>query len=525
MFCQLALTSLSLLIQSQTPAVPVQAAVAPPASAARGGSAGMFALGFVQLQPTAPGVAQVGHANITGVSRAGSFVGNGALLTALDAGSIANGTLNDLRLSSNIAKLATAQVFSGQKTFSSAPIFSAAGTPFSVSGNSVVTNLNCDLLDGLNSSAFLQSIPVPLALTNATNNGFAIKGTADNGSSAVGVWGLSAAGTGIRGDSQTGKGVAGFSSGGAAVDARTNTGIGVLAYNQQGGNAIEAYGIHGNGIVGFSAENGSSGVLGDNYASGVGGPGVTGRSSTNVGVLGIGAVNGVQGSTTNAGGSGVYGETSYAGFGVAGRCYGVGGVGVYGDGQGIGYGVVSGGDALMQNDLYVSGAKIGYVADLVRNVGSEPLEIGTLVEIVGASSPLLGQIPVIDVRKATSQHGRAALGPIAFALKVEASTFVAPVAADGTTPQVRDPQGFNLHRQEGAIAPGAFGSVVTLGSFAAIAVDASFGAVMPGDLLVASPNPGYAMVSSDPLPGTLIGKALGGLDFGTGQVAVIVKGD
>ena len=117
------------------------------------------------------------------------------------------------------------------------------------------------------------------------------------------------------------------------------------------------------------------------------------------------------------------------------------------------------------------------------------------------------------------------MGPVAFALSVEPWNSTRPATADGSDgPSHQDPR-FNLHRQAGAIAPGAFGNVVTLGSFAAIAVDASFGPVLPGDLLVASPNPGYAMVSSDPLPGTLVGKALGTLDFGTGQVAVLVKGD
>ena len=44
--------------------------------------------GLVVLQPTTPGTAQVGHSNITGTSRAGTFVGNGSGLTGVPWASI-----------------------------------------------------------------------------------------------------------------------------------------------------------------------------------------------------------------------------------------------------------------------------------------------------------------------------------------------------------------------------------------------------------------------------------------------------
>lgn len=52
--------------------------------------------------------------------------------------------------------LTTAQTVAGAKTFSSASAFTAAGTPFSVSGTGKVTNLNADLLDGLHAGNFMQ---------------------------------------------------------------------------------------------------------------------------------------------------------------------------------------------------------------------------------------------------------------------------------------------------------------------------------------------------------------------------------
>lgn len=522
MFIHLATASLSLLIQSAAPAAIVQSPLTAPATATSQGSGYNFVLGVVQLQPTSPGTQQIGHANISGNVLAGAFQGNGALLSALNAGAVTTGTLNDSRLSSNIARLATAQVFSGQKTFSSAPIFSAAGAPFTVASSTLVSNLNCDLLDGLSSSAFLQSIPVPLSLNSPTANSTAILGTANSGAGAVGVRGNSVAGTGVYGDSTTQDAVYGHSDSGRGVWGQSNTGIGVVGVsNTAAGMSGASFGHHG--VIGQTTVAGKSGVLGNN-TSATPGPGVTGTSTAGNGLEGLGYLNGVQGTSSHPYASGVYGENNGGGYGVAGRSPNLG-IGVYGESPAGGYGLYSAGSATITGDLYVYGAKVGYVSDIVRNVGSEPLEVGTLVEIAGSSSPVLGEIPVIDVRKATIRNARAALGPVACAINVETSTLPAPVTANGTESSTGVLPRFDLHRQAGAIAPGAYGSVVTLGSFATLDVDASFGPVLPGDLLVASPNPGYAMVSNDPLPGTLIGKALGALAMGTGQVAVIVKGD
>ncbi|MFV2072122.1 MAG: hypothetical protein ACC742_05655 [Thermoanaerobaculales bacterium] len=65
-------------------------------------------------------------------------------------------------------------------------------------------------------------------------------------------------------------------------------------------------------------------------------------------------------------------------------------------------------------------------------------------------------------------------------------------------------------------APVAFSGVVRC------KVDADFGAIWPGDLLVTSPNPGHAMRNEAPLPGTVLGKALEALDEGAGTIRVLV---
>ncbi|HEV8481516.1 MAG TPA: hypothetical protein VGR66_12045 [Candidatus Eisenbacteria bacterium] len=56
-------------------------------------------------------------------------------------------------------------------------------------------------------------------------------------------------------------------------------------------------------------------------------------------------------------------------------------------------------------------------------------------------------------------------------------------------------------------------------------VDASFGAVHPGDLLVSSPTPGYAMCANDVSrrAGAVLGKAMTSLETGRGLVLVLVS--
>jgi hypothetical protein len=56
--------------------------------------------------------------NETGLTLGGSFSGNGAGLTSLNAANISSGTLADARLSANVALLAGAQTFTGAKAFS-----------------------------------------------------------------------------------------------------------------------------------------------------------------------------------------------------------------------------------------------------------------------------------------------------------------------------------------------------------------------------------------------------------------------
>lgn len=179
---------------------------------------------LVFLQPNTPGVAQSGHANVSGVVRANQFVGGGAGLNNLDANSITSGTLAAARLPVGVAFLTATQSWSGTNFFSGNTTFAAPGAPFAVGNSNLVTNLNADLLDGLSSSAFLQSIPVPLNLSG-TNVGGSIVSAA-NAATLVGSRGVSGFVTGATGDtsgvhgqntSSSGKGVSGIALSGTGV--------------------------------------------------------------------------------------------------------------------------------------------------------------------------------------------------------------------------------------------------------------------------------------------------------------------
>jgi hypothetical protein len=85
-----------------------------------------------------------------------------------------------------------------------------------------------------------------------------------------------------------------------------------------------------------------------------------------------------------------------------------------------------------------------------------------------------------------------------------------------------DPSVIGIAAAEPVESEGVFQVPVLGAGFATVKADASYGAVLAGDLLTSSLTPGHAMVAIDALPGTVIGKALEPLDSGTGLVRVLV---
>jgi hypothetical protein len=265
---------------------------------------------------------------------------------------------------------------------------------------------------------------------------------------------------------------------------------------------------YGNGptIWGWNGGNGN-GIRG--YATGTG-LGVYGESQNSAGVVGRSTSGrGVEGYTTSNSQYGVYGknESGQGGIGVLGYAPNGTGVGVLG--QGPGFGVYAKGDLRVEGYSLFDGGKSGYVVEVAQNDDVVTLEAGDLVAISGVGPAVLGEIPVIQVRRATDKQAGAIVGI------VDKHFHPAPEDAD---PSALSKSAVD----DGEIGPGEHLTIVTLGAYKVIKADASYGAIAPGDRLVASPNPGYAMRADAPLPGTIVGKALGALPSGTGTIPVIV---
>ena len=257
--------------------------------------------------------------------------------------------------------------------------------------------------------------------------------------------------------------------------------------------------LNGPAIWGVNTGGGNA-IRGDGYGTSMGvygeadnAPGVVGRSAQKYGIEGYGT-------------SGVKGEAAAAGTGVYGKS--VDGAGVYGHsdnqtgvyGEGPLFGLYSNGDVKIDGDLVVTGSKSGYVVDIAQSDDVYSLETGDVVMIVGVGSAILGEIPGIKVRKVTQAATTAVVGIVDRAYQ-----------PDGAAPL-----------DEERVAPQGYLSIVTVGAYRGVKVDATFGAVQVGDLLVASSNPGYAMRADSPQPGTVVGKALGELESGVGLVPVLV---
>jgi len=87
-------------------------------------------------------------------------------------------------------------------------------------------------------------------------------------------------------------------------------------------------------------------------------------------------------------------------------------------------------------------------------------------------------------------------------------------AAPGGEPLTADRAGMAAQHEEVPVA---------LVGIVPCKVTAANGPIRPGDLLVTSAQPGHAMRTDAPRPGTVLGKALDTLESGTGVIKVLVK--
>jgi hypothetical protein len=161
-------------------------------------------------------------------------------------------------------------------------------------------------------------------ISGYSTNGSGVRGNSGGGNGMAGVFGQSTTTDGVHGEANnTGRsGVFGDNLGGGwGVVGRTSSADKPAVWGDQlwNGSGSGAAGVLGTskkfqGVAGVS--DADDGVVGVSKASG---NGVAGFSTSGDGVFGSGARNGMEGVTSNAGGSGVYGHNDGGGYGVAGR--------------------------------------------------------------------------------------------------------------------------------------------------------------------------------------------------------------
>jgi hypothetical protein len=391
------------------------------------------------------------------------------------------------------------------------------------------------IVDSESEADYIYSLRVDSYYRNAFNastsiaNGVGVSGVADgpseSGSHPKGVYGFSETGYGVYGASEDFIGVYGYGTTGVRGDTSSSTGFGVFG---DAGSLDDAI-----GVLGSSTGTGAYAVLGQS----------TGYKS-----------HGVYGTASGIKGSGVYGiamdDTLCPSFddcqaGVVGKALGAGAQGVFGysDEQSGVYGSTRSTDtwaATFRNingvgspGLGVLGAakfygytefvggKSGFVVEVALNAGSVPLGRGDVVVVVGMDAPIIGEIPVMRVQKATPETASGIVGVVDVLYE-----YYGKGAEDGS---LNGPEG-KFNTEVTTIQPGQYLSVVTLGAYQWIKVDAST-PIHAGDLLSISTTAGVAARAqqitvegvSFYAPGTIIGKALQDLESGTGYIAVFVS--
>lgn len=307
-----------------------------------------------------------------------------------------------------------------------------------------------------------------------------------------GVWGENTgSGYGVAGSSTgSGYGVAGISAHGNGV-------IGLAA-----GVAPPA-GVNNNGVIGVTNTATDSGVWGNNTGSGYG---VAGSSTNGNGVIGLaagaptggGTVNGVIGRTTSESASGVWGDNTGSGFGVTGSS--TNGIGVLGQG-----GRLAGrfeGTVEISGLLHCAGN-----INLTSSTGDITLanqDCAEDFEMVGAGQIDPGSVVVIDLEGAFKQSDRPYDKRVAG---------VVSGAGDCKPGIVLGRQQLQANTRPVALVGKVF-----------CKADAGYSPIEVGDLLTTSPTPGHAMRVGDHVQafGAVIGKALRSLGAGRELIPILV---
>jgi hypothetical protein len=245
-------------------------------------------------------------------------------------------------------------------------------------------------------------------------------------------------------------------------------------------------------VSGNSSKNDVAGVTGFYGRINIFRPTSNAQKPIKAGVYGVGSGNGVQGESTSKSDSGVWGNNSNGGFGVAGTSDKPNGIGVYGRGA-----VLAGkfeGNVEISKNLEVGGDIFLTGADLAEDffiVEANNVEPGTVMVIDSANT----------LKICNSEYDRRVAGVISGAGKYK--------------------PGIILDKQESSdnrLPIALMGKVYCK-------VDADYGAIEIGDLLTTSATVGHAMKAQEQLKafGAVIGKALSPLKEGKGLIPILIS--
>jgi hypothetical protein len=239
-------------------------------------------------------------------------------------------------------------------------------------------------------------------------------------------------------------------------------------------------------------------LTGISYTSKVAGvTGIFGHSEQAVlsvnraGVYGHGSGNGVQGESSSADYSGVWGNNAGGGYGLRGTSDKTAGIGVYGRGAALA-GKFEGnvevtGDIEVAGDIRLNNADCAEDFDIV---GLEKVEPGTVM-VIESEGALQVSNTAYDKRVAGVISGAGKYKPGIILDQQKSSNNRMPIALMGKV---------------------------------YCKVDAQYGTIEVGDLLTTSPTLGHAMKTDDPLKafGAVIGKALSRLESGQGLIPILI---
>jgi hypothetical protein len=157
-----------------------------------------------------------------------------------------------------------------------------------------------------------------------------------------------------------------------------------------------------------------------------------------------------------------------------------------------------------------------------RSFRPSATDLASLVEVTEPVEP--GDVLVIDPEQAgrMSLARRAADSAVFGIVAAEPGVVLGsdPVTEVAAAPAVG--LGAGAAVESPSVAEGSSRVPVAVSGMVLCKVDAGYGSIRPGDLLTTSPTPGHAMLVHEPAAGTILGKALEGLDTGTGTIRVLV---